>query len=498
MTTDVGAVGLERPPVARAAGAVRLHAHVLVVWAAMIVWSAAMFATVRADYLEYRLGRFDLGNMTQAVWSTAHGRPLENTTISGDQISRLAGHVDPILALLAPLWLVFPSPLTLAAVQVVAVSLGALPVYWLARAHLGSASLAVVLAISYLLYPWLAWTTLDAMHPVTLAIPLLLFGIWFLDADRLAPFAVCAVLTAATGELMGLTIAALGLWYAFARGRRGAGLTVGVLGLAWTAVALLVVVPAFSGGESRFYGFYESVGGSPLGILKTAVTDPLAIAGELFDPNVLVFLIALAAPLAGLFVLAPALAAVALPQLVVNALADPAGPIDPRQHYLAAIVPCLFAATVIGISRLRSEARGPAAVAVLGLTLVTSVAFGPLGGGREMAPLWYQQSLTAAHIAALDRAVAAVPTGAPVSASNRVGAHLAARRTLQAFPRVGDARWIVLDVQDRWLPDDELPALEQRPAADMRQLLRSIRRDPAWTAVLAQDGVYVFRRAATQ
>src|SRR5262249_27061268 len=154
--------------------------------------SAAMFATVRADYLDYRLGRFDLGNMTQAIWSTAHGRLLESNSISGDPVSRLGSHVDPILALLAPLWLLFPSGLTLAAVQVVAVSLGALPVFWLARKHLDSASLAVVLAISYLLYPWLAWTTLDAIHPVTLAIPLLLFGIWFLDIDRLGPAAACA------------------------------------------------------------------------------------------------------------------------------------------------------------------------------------------------------------------------------------------------------------------------------------------------------------------
>ena len=171
--------------------AVREHRHVLVVWTAIAVWSAAMFATVRADYRGYRLGRFDLGNMTQAVWSSAHGHLLETTTITGDQVSRLAGHVDPILVLFAPLWLLAPSPLTLAAAQVVAVALGAPPVYWLGRRHLASERLGAVLAIAYLLYPWLAWTALDAVHPVTLAIPLLLYAVWFLDVDRLGPFAVC-------------------------------------------------------------------------------------------------------------------------------------------------------------------------------------------------------------------------------------------------------------------------------------------------------------------
>src|SRR5439155_651928 len=58
----------------------------------------------------YVTGRFDLGNMVQAVWSTAHGRPLQMTDLHGDQISRLAAHVDPILVVFAPLWWIWPSP----------------------------------------------------------------------------------------------------------------------------------------------------------------------------------------------------------------------------------------------------------------------------------------------------------------------------------------------------------------------------------------------------
>ena len=71
---------------------------------------------------------------------------------------RLGGHVDPILGALAPLWIVLPSPLTLIAVQVVAVAVGALPLFWLARRHLGSDKAAALLALAYLVYPWIAWT----------------------------------------------------------------------------------------------------------------------------------------------------------------------------------------------------------------------------------------------------------------------------------------------------------------------------------------------------
>ena len=196
----------------------------LAVWGAMALWSAVLLAIVRSDYLGFRLARFDLGNMVQAVWSTAHGRPLEMTSpATGEQVARLAFHVDPILALLTPLWLLFPSPLTLAAAQIVACALGAVPVFWLARRHLGSERAAALLAFAYLANPWLAWSAVDPMHPVTLAIPLFLFAIWFLDSDRLWAFVPFAILAALSGELMGLSVAALGVWYALARGHRHAG-----------------------------------------------------------------------------------------------------------------------------------------------------------------------------------------------------------------------------------------------------------------------------------
>ena len=76
--------------------------------------------------------------MVQTVWNTAHGHFLQMTSGDGVQISRLAAHFDPILAAFAPLWWIWPSPEMLLVVQAIAVALGALPVFWLARKHLGS------------------------------------------------------------------------------------------------------------------------------------------------------------------------------------------------------------------------------------------------------------------------------------------------------------------------------------------------------------------------
>ena len=49
-----------------------------------------------------------------------------------------------------------------------------------------------------------------------------------------------------TGELTGLPIAGLGIWYALARGRRVAGSAIALAGAAWTFIAVYVVVKQFS------------------------------------------------------------------------------------------------------------------------------------------------------------------------------------------------------------------------------------------------------------
>jgi uncharacterized membrane protein len=453
----------------------------LVVWIAVFSWSALLFAEVRSDYLGFRFGRFDLGNMVQVVWSTAQGRPLEQTLETGEQASRLASHVDPILALLAPLWLLWPSPLLLAALQIAACALGALPVFWLGRRHLASEKAAALLALAYLAYPWLAWTALDAMHPVTLAIPLFLFCIWFLDSDRLWLFAACAVLAALTGELMGLPLAALGVWYWLARGRRRAGLVTAAAGFAWTVLALKVIVPHFYGGESHFYGYYATVGGSPEGIIRTLFTDPGTIASALFSDRDLAYLVWLAAPLAGLFLLAPGLPAVALPQLLANGLSDSPATSGPQQHYIAAVIPFLIAATVLGISRLPRARRILGALVVLMLSAMLTVFAGPWRGSPSA--IWYQEPVPPEHVDALRAAVAVVPDDAPVSATNKAGSHLSARRYVYRVPVLGRAEWVVLDTGD---PRDGLRA---------RALTQQIRSDSAWRVVFTQDGVFVFEKA---
>jgi uncharacterized membrane protein len=362
----------------------RLPAPLLTLWAAIAAYGAgfAALSVLRQD--AFATGRFDLGNMVQAVWWTAHGRPLQMTNLHGDQISRLAAHVDPVLAVFGPLWWIWPSPDLLLVTQALAIAAGAWPLYRLAQKHLESSRAALGFALAYLLYPATGWLTLNEFHPVALATPLLLFAFWYLDNDRLLGFGLCAAAAAACKEEIGLVAAGFGVWYAFARGRLLAGTVIAALGVTWSALAIAVVIPHFhTAGESDFYGRYSEVGGSAAGIAKTAFTHPLRIFDAAFSTRDLRYLLELALPLAALSLLAPLVLVAALPELAINLLSATPTQTSIHFHYTAGLIPPLMIAAVLGAKRLRRWAV-PVAMAVVLAALLGNYRLGPIPGWRHV------------------------------------------------------------------------------------------------------------------
>jgi uncharacterized membrane protein len=459
--------------------------------AGMTAYAAGFAALSVVRHSAFVTGRFDLGNMVQAVWSTAHGHPLRMTNLHGDQISRLAAHVDPILVLFAPLWWIWPSPNMLLVVQAALIGLGAVPVFLLARKHLASARVGVGFALAYLLYPATGWLALNEFHPVALATPLLLFAFWYLDEGRLLAFALFAIAASACKEEISLVIAGFGMWYAFAHKRWLVGTVIAAAGVGWAAVAIGVVLPHYNAGaESDFYGRYTEVGGSAGGILKTAFTHPLRIVETAFGSRDLHYLLQLVAPLAGLCLLAPLVLVAAVPELAINLLSATTTQTSIHFHYTAGLIPPLVIAAIFGAKHFPRWAL-PAAAIVLLASLLGNYRLGPIPGWRHV-PGGQQFQATAARVTDHDRiaerALDLIPEKAVVSATNTLGAHLSARRRVLSFPFLQDAGWIAADetqpgYADRYAP---LPTAMQ---------LAWLRRNADWTLVFEEDGILVFRRA---
>ena len=458
-------------------------------WAAITAFAAGFSALAVLRHEAFNSGRFDLGNMVQVVWSTAHGQPFRMTDLQGEQISRLGAHTDVLLAAFAPFWWLWPDPSLLLVAQAAIVALGALPVFWLARKHLGSARAALGFALAYLLYPPVQWLVLDDFHAVALACPLLLFGFWFLDEDRLGAFAVVAGLALLTKEEIGFAVAGLGIWYALARGRSRAGLAIAAAGTAVSLLAILGVMPAVSDGESDFYRRYAEVGGSPGGVVETALTDPLHVLQVAFDGRGAGYLARLIVP-AALVLLAPVTLVAAFPELAINLLSSTPTQTSIHFHYTAAITPAIVAGSIFGAARI-AKGRPVTALRLAGAAVVLAIASGwwlgplPYPGGEDLAADdWRVED----HDRTAARVLERVPGDAVVSASNALGAHLSERRRILSFPYRHDADWIAVDEKRPSYADRAVAPVEAAAAVAW------LRRDPDWELVEAEDGVLLFRR----
>lgn len=396
----------------------------LAVSAYVIVFAGLTFRL----YDRFATMSYDLAIFDQAAWLISRGHsPF--VTVRG--LPLLADHFSLVLYLLAPLYWVWPSAKVLLLVQALGLALGAVPLYALARKRLGSAPWALLLAVAYLLYPALQWSGTYEFHPDTFATPLLLTAFWFLEGRRWGPYLLCLALALMTKETVGLTVLAVGV-YALRTDRRMGWATL-ALGAGGLAVALLTVRAFNHGAPSAFFALYGPDGAGPGGLLRTALTHPLAFGGRLATVGNGVYVFQLLYPLAFLPFLAPEVLALALPALLLNVLSARPVMHTIQHQYTALLTPLLLLAALAGAERVRrwGDRWTPLVLAgVIVAGLASAGDQGPLFAGRQ----WLAAGLPAAAIGETDGLLGQIPAGASVSASVGLLPHLDHRRRVYAFP----------------------------------------------------------------
>lgn len=466
----------------------------------------------------YASSRFDLGNMDQAVWNSARGNILAATDETGEITSRLRNHTDFLLLAFVPLYWIVESPYWLLIVQAVTVAAGAIPLYWLCRRFLaGYAWPAALISVAYLFNPGLHGANLFDFHSQMMAGTLLLFAFHYMLEKRLWPFLAFAVLAATTKEEIVLLVAMMGLYAIWPLKRPKWGVPIFTLGTAYFLLVMLVIIPSFNvGGTSNLVGDrYEAFGGSMGGLLVTALTDPLFILGYVLSGPRLDYLLQLASLGGGLPLLSPLVLAIPLPEIAINVISQRPQMVSLRYHYSAPVLPFVYLATAAGLYtatrlmlRLRQWGRFPGRwtrrflsrrLLVVRAPLLISlfILLSTVQASYNTGPLpWFhapdsQSSVVdpppERHLAALNEAVAMIPDDASVSASNRIGPHLAHRDYLYLFPLVRDADYVVLD--------ERYPGYDTfiEPVVSV-QSVRNLRESADYELVYEVDGVLVFER----
>lgn len=542
----------------------RLDAYRLILFALILAYCWLFASLAFAQHAGMRTHKADLGQIAQAVWNSSRGRFVEMTD-NGYIATRMTDHVEPILALVSPILWVWDDTRALLLLQAIVVALGAWPLYELtlllfdrtlapsSRRQIWEMEplrqltrpLALAIAVCYLFAPQLQSALLTEFHAVPLAVPLILWALWAIEAQRWRQFALAVILVAAVKEETALLAALLGLWAIWRAGvvrqwdadptqgvwrvvALGGGLT--VASLAWFYYATFVIVPAhavevYGVGESTYFQRYGALGDSPADILRSFFTQPALVWQIATEPARLEYLRGLLVPFGWLALLAPEVLLLGAPVLLANQLSAYPAQYYGEFHYSAPVVVYFAAASAFGLARLwrwtaarlnrgsasfqHLPAASAPAMAAVALVRNSRTALRPLlamllvawllgwgiisyvEAGRGPGSARYDPTPVTAHHWLLSRFTAQIPYDAAVTATAAVHPHVSQRRYVYQFPlgveRPGIAEWALLDVTT---------ATDMAPG-DVRTQVESMLAGE-WGVVDAADGILLLHKGATE
>jgi uncharacterized membrane protein len=469
---------------------------------AIIVYTAFFVAYSLQKHAAFQTAGFDLGNWDQIMWGTLHGRPFWITQYARTTTNSLGGHVEFILLLLFPLYGIYAGPETLLIFQPLLVSLGALPVYWLAEERLRSQVAGLVFAAVYLLYPALESAVAFDFHGLTVAVPFLTYALWAMYTGRYRLFGVMAILAMSCKEDIPLLALMMGLYILVVQRKPRVGLaTVGGSAI-WFVVANYVIVPAFTFNADNIHLYrYSELGSSMSQVILNIVTNPwraiqIATAGDK-----LFYWIRFTMPVAFTALLDPLTLVLAVPLLFINTLGHhpPAYQLD-LYHSSGPLAAYVTFASINGLARLIEFAepkfkhvspgflRGALLTMVLLVTLAYQVQFGHTPIGR-----YFNWPAVTEHHAKAEKVLAQIPPQAAVAAQNDLVPRLSRRRWIFILPTTRSymgkqADYIVLDMRSRL---DPYPSVEAYCAQ-----ISELRASPDYGLIIADDGLLLFQRGA--
>ena len=489
-----------------------------------VVYFVVFTATSWAKWAGFAYRTFDLAYYVQALWQLIHGR----FDVSVQYVPLLGNHVEPIVFLFAPIFILWPHPMLFVAVQNAALAaMGPLAYRISRRLGLGELS-AWLLAAAILITPATGYVALHEFHPEALSAPLLL---WMFDA-RLARarlrywIAFAAVL--ACKENMAPLLAAYCV-VQMVRERKDASwselrawfIWPAAVAIAWFAVCGQLITPRLNGGNIDYLALYERLGGSGGAILRNLALQPQLFVRALHDSlgqgNLLPGLLL---PFLCLPLLSPSWCIVAAPIVLQHLLSWRSSEWNIFFHYAAPLVPLCWMAMAEVVARFRQAADFRARIVLPASALVLAacaVAQAKLGPASVVARVNHEWRAGEADRARKQAVIDAIPAGASVVAPLPYLSHLATRSELHslhyilkglktlsraAFTPPAPTEFVLIDYGDKATFDTrsgyyhpKMRTVDVRTIASSDRLLHEFLRAATWES-LATDELTLLRRTA--
>ncbi|NJL00780.1 MAG: DUF2079 domain-containing protein [Spirulinaceae cyanobacterium SM2_1_0] len=428
----------------------------------------------------FKSNAYDLGWFDQMVYLLSRGQP-PITTLADYHL--LGDHAAIIFYPIALLYRLYADVHWLFLLQALALALGILALWLLAR----QAGLPVparwTVITAYLLYPLVFNVNLYDFHPEVLAIPALLVSVWAARAGKIFTFTLAILFILSCKAVLALTVAAMGFWLLVFERRQFCGAIALILGSTWFLLTTQIIIPQFSGAEVAAVARYGYLGDSVLQVALNLVLKPGLVLGQVFSLATLEYLALLLLPLLwGLRCrhLTPLVAA--LPALALNILSTHDSQRNLVLQYSVPILPFLLLAVISAgaAGRVSWPRRW-----ILAWSLVGFLALAKYGY------FWTTYLATLDTWSASRAAIARIETKGAVIAPAKLAPHLSHRQTIQ-LPRP-ELELASLKNYDYVLLDQRHPGFASSREA-VGAIAAYLAADAAFEISYARDGVVLYQR----
>lgn len=415
-------------------------------------------------YLTFSAPNYDFGIFCNMFHNMKESfRPL--VSCERDQIlSHFAVHFSPAMYVFLPFYYIFPSPVTVAVFQTVAIYSGIIPFILIMKNRKFDSFTMCMFAVVYAANAAYTGGCRYDFHENCLLVPFMMWMFYFYEKKKLPLMFLFALFTLMVKEDAFIYVSVFAVYVILTEKKFFKGSTLIFMAFAYFAVACYILEQHGTGIMSNRYDAMISGDEGLFGVIKTAFTNP-AYAIELIfrtkdkDANKLIYFLQMLCPLAFMpFITKKSVRLVLVLPLLLNLLTDYVYQYDISFQYNFAIMSLLLYLCVVNATDMEKKKRDFLSVTAAGLAAMMFFMLIVPGFTSKTKDYFTAKE----KFESMEEVIDAIPQDASVAASTFLIPHLADRTHIYEvyYTQHTEFDYVVLDMRDSYR-EDSLARAEQ-------------------------------------
>ncbi len=321
-------------------------------WFFIIFYFIAFSLICIWKYYQFGYNGLDLAIFNQVFYNSAQGNLFQFTIHPG---LYLGDHFALIIPLLLPFYLPFQHPINLLILQSLILALSAWPIFLIAKNVLSAKVWPLIIALAWLLNPFVHNINLFEFHLLPFAIFFLLFTFYFYQKKNFLAFLLFGVLALLVREDVSLVFFMFSILALFERRKLKWILAPALVSILWFLMAIKFTSYFTPSGNYKFLYYYSWLGQSPSEMFINFFAYPLNTLKHVFSFNNILFTLTMLLPFTFLNLIKSRYLLLALPiflQIILGGSSN--STIALKLHYTSLFLPALFISLIYGLKQLLS------------------------------------------------------------------------------------------------------------------------------------------------